>query len=212
MSEEEGLRERKKRETRQTISNVATRLFTERGFDQVTVADVAEAANVSKMTVFNYFPRKEDLFFDRQDEGLELLREALQSRRRGQSPLAALRALAQGLVERQHPFAKIDEGVALFWRTVQESAALRARARELREQLEEDLAAMLAESAGASREDSTAKLVATMVVAAWSIAYREGLRRLEAGEAPAAARSAFVTQLERGFAMVFAGAKGTPYA
>src|SRR4051794_24040779 len=62
-----GLRERKKAATRQAISDVATRLFEARGFEAVTVAEIAAAANVSAKTVFNYFPAKEDLFFDAED-------------------------------------------------------------------------------------------------------------------------------------------------
>ena len=62
-----GLRERKKAETRQAISDTATRLFEARGFEAVTVAEIAAAANVSAKTVFNYFPAKEDLFFDAED-------------------------------------------------------------------------------------------------------------------------------------------------
>jgi AcrR family transcriptional regulator len=85
--EADGLRERKKRATRQAISDVATQLFTERGFDNVTVAEIAAAANVAKMTVFNYFARKEDLFFDREDESRELPRAALAGRPPGESPL-----------------------------------------------------------------------------------------------------------------------------
>lgn len=61
----EGLRERKKRQTRQYISDVATGLFLARGFDAVTIAEIAEAAEVSVNTVYNYFPAKEDLFLDR---------------------------------------------------------------------------------------------------------------------------------------------------
>src|SRR2546421_11996634 len=67
---DDGLRERKKQATRQLISNVATGLFIERGFEEVTVAEIAEAAGVSKMTVVNYFPREEDLFLDRHADRL----------------------------------------------------------------------------------------------------------------------------------------------
>jgi AcrR family transcriptional regulator len=60
----EGLRDRKKHETRKTISDVATRLFIRNGFEDVTIADIAAEAQVAKMTVTNHFPRKEDLVFD----------------------------------------------------------------------------------------------------------------------------------------------------
>ncbi|QFG77192.1 hypothetical protein DMB90_27655 [Raoultella planticola] len=71
----EGLREQK-RLTRQQLSNTATELFIKQGFDNVTVSDIAAAAKVSKMTVFNYFPRKEELYFDRIDEIRQLLQDA----------------------------------------------------------------------------------------------------------------------------------------
>ena len=68
-----GLRERKKQQTRQLIADKARRLFAECGFEQVTVAQVAEAADVAEATVFNYFPTKEDLFYS----GLEAFEDAL---------------------------------------------------------------------------------------------------------------------------------------
>src|ERR1700734_1468379 len=64
----EGLRERKKRMTRQLISDTATGMFLEAGFDEVRVADVAAACGVSEKTVYNYFPTKESLIFDRFDD------------------------------------------------------------------------------------------------------------------------------------------------
>ena len=74
----EGLRERKKRERRKAISDVAMGLFAERGYDAVTVAEIARAADVSEQTVFNYFPAKEDLVFDEEEQ----MREALEARDR----------------------------------------------------------------------------------------------------------------------------------
>lgn len=86
-------------------------LFSERGFENVTVDEVAAAASVSKMTVFNYFPRKEDLFFDRGDETQQFLRGALEGRGR-LSPLAAQHALVHELFERRHPLVKITASAA----------------------------------------------------------------------------------------------------
>src|SRR3954453_11450200 len=86
-----GLRELKKRRTRQEISNVATRMFIERGFDEVTIAEVAAAAGVAKMTVTNHFPRKEALVLDLHEEIVTAPARAVTERAAGESALAALR-------------------------------------------------------------------------------------------------------------------------
>ena len=86
-----GLRERKKEQTRQQISAAARRLFLERGYDAVTVAQVAEAADVSEATVFNYFRTKEDLFFSGLESFECALLEAVRQRGPGESALAAFR-------------------------------------------------------------------------------------------------------------------------
>jgi AcrR family transcriptional regulator len=87
----QGWRERKKAATRLAISDVATRLFEQRGFERVTMAEIAEAASVSVKTIFNYFGTKEELFFDREDEMLELLLTTLRERPHGTSAAAAVR-------------------------------------------------------------------------------------------------------------------------
>src|SRR6266545_4243779 len=89
MNTELGLRERKKRQTRQAIAEAAKRLFLERGFDQVSVAEVARAADVSEQTVFNYFPSKEDLVFERMDAFEQELLAAVRERPAGESVLRA---------------------------------------------------------------------------------------------------------------------------
>ncbi len=95
----QGLRERKRAATRQSISDVATRLFEQHGFEQVTVAEIAAAAAVSVKTVFNYFGNKEELFFDREQELLEGMLRLLREREPGQSPTEAMRpALLHGPV------------------------------------------------------------------------------------------------------------------
>src|SRR5215470_16543652 len=85
-----GLRERKKAATRRAISSTATRLFLERGFDRVTMADVAAAAGVSVNTIFNYFSTKEDLFFDRGEEVAEAMTRIVRERAEGEPPLEVL--------------------------------------------------------------------------------------------------------------------------
>ncbi len=141
------LRERKKRATRQRISNVASALFRERGFDQVSVAEVARAAEVSTMTVFNYFPRKEDLFLDRIPEAVAIFSAAVRDRAPGETPLAALRRLALELLDQRHPLGGPDSGFPDFWEVVADSPALRARGREALEEMENALAAALTETA-----------------------------------------------------------------
>lgn len=205
----EGLRERKKRATRQHISDVATRLFIARGFEQVTVDDVAIAANVSKMTVFNYFPRKEDLFFDRSDDAQQLLRNALGSRGR-RSPIAALRALAWDLVEQRHPITKVNRDVAANWKVVADSPALRARAFDLLEEIERELGHMLAVNVDAPADDPAARLIAATLLGAWRVAFGDALRRQRSAPV-ATVRKAFLELLDRGFIAASAAAYGTRY-
>ena len=101
MSPPPSRRTRKRLATRQTISDAATRLFFEHGFDRVTVDQIAEAADVGRMTVFNHFPRKEDMFFDREQEARDMAFDAVRSRPPGLSPVEALGALAHRLVEQR---------------------------------------------------------------------------------------------------------------
>src|SRR3954464_4280836 len=102
MSQVPGLRERKKQRTRELIADTARRLFADRGFEGVTVAEGAREADVSEKTVFNYFPAKEDLFYSRLEAFEEDLLAAIRERRAGTSVLAAFRAFLLG---RQGVFA-----------------------------------------------------------------------------------------------------------
>ncbi|WP_182901731.1 TetR/AcrR family transcriptional regulator [Microbispora sp. H10830] len=185
MTETLGLRERKKRQTRQLISDVASGLFMQRGFDNVTVAEVAEAAGVSTKTVFNYFPRKEDLFLDRYPEAVELVTRAVRERAEGETPLAALRRLFLGMLREGHPLGGIAPGYEVFWQVVQDSPALRARARELVEEFEGVLAHLFAEAAGrdpADPADPAPRLAAALVVAAYRAVYVTSIDRIRAGD------------------------------
>jgi AcrR family transcriptional regulator len=192
------LRESKKRETRQRISDVATGLFFARGFDAVTVEEIAVAANVSRPTVFNYFARKEDLFLDREDEVNLLLREALRERPEGQSPIDALRRLVDRLCEQKHPFARIDSETVDWWRVVAASPALKARLREIGDEAVEGLAVELA----GPKPDGVARLVAGMIVLTWRTAYGEAIRVFERGGSAKKANAVFIALIDRGFAAV----------
>ncbi|MGW7491679.1 TetR/AcrR family transcriptional regulator [Streptomyces sp. NPDC054786] len=178
------LRERKKLRTRQRISGEATLLFIRRGFENVTVAEVARAAEVSTMTVFNYFPRKEDLFLDRIPEGRELIIRTVRERGADESPLAALRRVTLGLLAERHPLGAVGEGFGHFWRTVLDSPALRARGREAVEEMENTLAALLAEAAGgdADRPGHDARLAAALIIAGIRAAYAEAVTRQLGGD------------------------------
>ncbi|MFG3012267.1 TetR/AcrR family transcriptional regulator [Streptomyces cinerochromogenes] len=171
------LRERKKRETRQRISDLATVLIGERGFEAVTVAEIARAAGVSPMTVFNYFPRKEDLFLDRIPQAVDLFSAAVRDRAPGEPPLAALRRLALRLLEERHPLGGVGETFADFWRVVVASPALRARAREGVEEIERALTDALGEAGVADPA-----LAAALTVAAYRTVFLASVRRLLAGD------------------------------
>lgn len=188
------LRERKKAETRQRIADVGTLMFVERGFDNVTVTDVAEAAGVSKVTVFNYFPRKEDIFFDRLPQAEELLTTALRDRGDA-SPVAALRALFVDLAEQQHPLGGFRDRYVHFWRIVLGSAALRARAREAMGELEDHLAGLIAETS----DDAQPQLTAALSMAAFRAIFTASAARMLAGAAAADVIPDHLTALERAF-------------
>ncbi|GGM43958.1 TetR family transcriptional regulator [Longimycelium tulufanense] len=201
----EGLRERKKQRTRQHISDVATQLFIERGFDQVTVAEIAAAAEVSKMTVFNYFPRKEDLYLDRYQETRDLLLGAVRGRPAGRSVVEAARDLLIDLVRRRHPLGGILEGLPTFWEVVKESPALGDRLRQQGQELAEELAGALAEEAGVPAHDPTMRTVAGTIVTTIGVIYREALRRLFDGEPVDKVHADQPRLIEEQFALLSAG-------
>jgi AcrR family transcriptional regulator len=175
-----GLRERKKLQSRQHISNVATSLFIERGFEQTTIADVAAAAEVAKMTVTNYFAQKEDLVFDRADMLIRLLADAVLQRTAGESVLAAVRRAYDADVVEQSPILGFA-GVS-FARLVESSPALRAREREIFAEQEAELAKVLTEEFARSASDVRPRLAAAQLAAVFRILYYEGRRRLLADE------------------------------
>ncbi|MFF4949188.1 TetR/AcrR family transcriptional regulator [Streptomyces chattanoogensis] len=159
----EGLRERKKRQTRQYISDMATGLFLERGFDAVPMAEIAEAANVSVNTVYNYFPAKEDLFLDRSKGLIERLSRFVRARDTGESAAAAVLRELRSEVESVSPKVGLIEGYARFMKVVQESATLQARMWHIQREQYENLEATLRQETGAADGDPLPGLMAGQI-------------------------------------------------
>lgn len=205
-------RTRKRELTRQNISDVATRLFFQRGFDQVTIDEIAEAADVGRMTVFNHFPRKEDLFFDREQEMREIAFAAVQNRDVDISPIKALGALAHRLIEQPHPSYPLFDGTYLFVETALASEALKARARQMRDDFIRALAVVLADAVNRPREDPDAHLAAGMIASVWSVAFTQAHecfgRTRNAGDA----NRVFLDLIDRGTIGVGAALAATAYA
>jgi AcrR family transcriptional regulator len=175
---------------------VATRLFLDRGYDTVTVAEVAREAGVSSVTVFNHFPRKEDLFLDRADDAVEVLRSAVRDRAPGIDVLASLREETFRLVDARHPLSGLNDRSIPFFRTVAASPALIARAREIASDLERTLAEELDRDPAF---EGDGPLLAAFFVAGYSTVLVETARRLTAGESRSAVVDDHRPRLERLF-------------
>jgi AcrR family transcriptional regulator len=160
-----GLRERKKLQTRRLISSTALGLFAERGFERVTVAEVARAAQVSEATVFNYFPTKEDLVYSGLEAYETALLAAVGQRGPSESVLAAFgRYLlaSQGLLVASEPEAQ--QQLVTVARLIADSPALRARERQTFDRYTRSLAELIAEQTAARPGDVDPWVVANALV------------------------------------------------
>jgi AcrR family transcriptional regulator len=175
----EGLRERKKRQTRDAIATAAMELFLARGFDDVTVAEIAHAADVSEKTVFNHFPSKEDLVFARGEDRLEERAEAIRMRMPG-VPLARLFE-DQAMAFLDHIESGDVEEMLAVLRLVRTSPALRDGL-HLRFERE---AAVLAAAVTEDESDLVAAVVVRSLLWAHRIIFRAAIARLLEGDDPA---------------------------
>ncbi|MBI0297895.1 helix-turn-helix transcriptional regulator [Streptomyces sp. PRKS01-29] len=195
-----GLREAKKRETRQLISDRATELFMAQGFERTTIAEIADAARVAKKTVTNYFPRKEDLALDHQDEFVTGLARTVAAREPGESALAALRRAALSAIAAQDPvagFAGPD-----FIRMIAESPTLSVCLRGLHDQREEALAAALTEATGASPGDITPRTAASLLAGVHRVLFRRIQDLTLAGHSDPEIAAALEAEATRAFALL----------
>jgi len=169
MAASPGLRERKKERTRRLIADTARRLFAERGFEAVTVADIASEADVAPKTVFNYFPTKEDLFYSRLEAFEDELLAAVREREPGESALAAFRRF---LMRRGGVLQMGDTGddteatrqLRTVTRVITESPALLARERQVMGRYEETLAELLAVETGAAPDAAEPRAAANALL------------------------------------------------
>ncbi|WP_369201238.1 TetR/AcrR family transcriptional regulator [Streptomyces sp. PU-14G] len=199
-SPQPGLRETKKQESRQLISDAATRLFLAQGFEQTTIAEIAAAARVAKKTVTNYFPRKEDLALDHQDAFTASLGRVVSDRRPGESALAALRRAFTDAVAAADPVAGFSGPD--FARMIADSAILANRLRELHELREAALAEALAAATGAATDDIGVRTAAGLLSTVHRILFDRIQRLTLAGEDEARIRAEVAAAAEVAFGLL----------
>jgi AcrR family transcriptional regulator len=156
----ESLRERKKRLTREAIFAAAQRLFAERGFDGVTVAEIADAANISVKTLFTYISAKEELLFSGSPTVLDAIVAAVGGRRLGQTPLVAAGQALLAAADDEDP----HRGLEAFQRIAGSGPAARSRLRALLDQAEDALTETLAGRRDGPRELAARRLTAAQIM------------------------------------------------
>jgi AcrR family transcriptional regulator len=171
-----GLRERKKQQTRQTIARVALELFAERGYDETTLADIADAAGVSPRTIFAYYEGKEDILFCHEGEYLASLEQMLDERPAGTTTVDAMREFLSSI---EPP----DEQAKLRKKIVTSTPALAMGMRARHAQVEPMLAESIAKDLGAGRDDVRTLLIAASMTAAL-MSVRDRFFEAEAGGEP----------------------------
>ena len=206
---EPGLRERKKQRTRRHIAETARRLFSERGFEHVTVAEIARAAEVAEATVFNYFPTKEDLFYWQLEAFEERLTRAVRDRPPGTSVLAAFSALLTGaggvLAFRGDDDADATERLHDVTRLVTGSPALLAREHQVFARYADTLAALLAEESGAEPGDVVPRVAANALLGLHRALIDHVRAQALAGVPASVVREDVIEQARRGVARLEAG-------
>jgi AcrR family transcriptional regulator len=190
-----GLRESKKLQTREAIAAAGMRLFVTRGFDHVTVGEIAREAGVSEKTVFNYFPTKEDVFFDEVPRRMEALTDAVRGRRPGQS-----------LVETMHDlYASQSSRLATpqfahFARVIEDSPALQAKEVEVMARFADHLAAAIREELGLHPAD--AQIAANLLLSVHWQLFRDARAHALAGRSGPAAERRLRNDLKRAYRLL----------
>lgn len=196
-----GLRELKKSQTRQLIADTARELFVARGFEAVTIDDVAQTAQVSKKTIFNHFSTKEDLALHRAGEREQLVLATVRDRAPGESVVEAFRRVA---LERLAHLAEHVEPhqLAGFYRLVESSPALQRRLREQQGHLVAAVTEALRDETGAAPDDPRPAAIAEMILGAQRALWQILRADVQGGEALTAIARRHRRRIESVFALL----------
>jgi AcrR family transcriptional regulator len=168
-----GLRDRKKERTRRELQATALQLFAERGYDEVTVEEIAAACEVSRATVFRYFPTKEDLVVGGEPERLAELRNAFEQRPADEPVFDAIR---HALVSLAHRYQDDRDQLLLTQRVVNEHGSLLARRLELQAEWAATFASLIAtRTGGGTSPDMRSRILAAAIVSAVQVAVADWL-------------------------------------
>jgi AcrR family transcriptional regulator len=208
--EDEGLRERKKRLMRQQISDTATWMFLERGFDDVKVTEIAAACGVSEKTVYNYFPTKESLVLDREDVMASAIQRALGP---GASQVPPVEAMVQIMREQLDELISYWEANDLsdmtairdFTNLVEETPALRAAQLEMTSRLAQVAAEAMATRAGVDPNDPEPQIAAEALVGLWRIFFAAIVRFSDEEHSPAEVRVDVMAVVRRAARLIDTG-------
>jgi AcrR family transcriptional regulator len=208
--EAEGLRERKKRLTRRRLSDTATEMFLERGFDAVRVSEIARACGVSEKTVFNYFPTKESLILDLGETTMAALRDGLADPER--SPVeAVLRILSDELHGMTSWIAAQDDPVEAaarirrFGALTRSTPSLRAYHRDMTDRLATVAAEALARRALMRPDEPEPQIAATALLGLWPIQFQSLRTHLDSVRTPARVHEAVTADVRRAAGLLDAG-------
>jgi AcrR family transcriptional regulator len=195
---EEGLRERKRRLTRQRISDVATILFGARGFDNVKVSEVADIVGVSEKTVYNYFPTKESMVLDWADEAVESMARVIRECPPNESLTAAV---VRAMKEDMERFDDVPDDIVMFLPRfvdlIDSTPALRAAWLEMHDRIVTVVTEALAARAEVDPRDPEPMIAARALSGLGGVALAARVRYIEQGLRGAELRDAVLTDLER---------------
>ncbi|MEV0588055.1 TetR/AcrR family transcriptional regulator [Nonomuraea sp. NPDC050310] len=193
---QEGLRERKKRQTRQRIHETALGLFVERGFENVTIAEVAAAAEVSINTLYNYFESKEDLVLPPEEASPQRLADIVRERAPGESAMGAVLARLRAEVRGRERRVGLSAGFGRVLEMMRAAPTLSARLEDLGRRMTDELTAVLAEETAAPEGDPLPRAVAWHIGSLHALVMSEIGGRTAAGEPPDAIAEAVLDLLD----------------